>query len=169
MKLHQVSRNIHYWGAILCAVPLMIVLATGILLLLKKQIPWIQPPTQHVEQVAMVLSPTDMLRVVDAMPNVRVDGWEDIDRIDIRPQKGIAKVITTEHVEVQLDLNTGAVLQIANRRSDWIESLHDGSYFGDSIKYMVFLPTAVILFLLWITGVYLFFLPFYRRAQKTRR
>ncbi len=58
-----------------------------------------------------------------------------------------------------MDLATGDVLHSAYRRSDLIESLHDGSWFHDAAKLYVFLPVAVVVFGLWATGIYLFFLP----------
>lgn len=60
---------------------------------------------------------------------------------------------------MQVDLGTGAVRQAAYRRSDLIESLHDGSWFGDPAKLYVFLPAAVGVLGLWGTGVYLWVLP----------
>jgi hypothetical protein len=70
---------------------------------------------------------------------------------------------------VQVDTNTGSVLQVAYRRSDLIESIHDGSFFHDQAKLWVFLPTAIIVLGLWVTGMYLFILPLaVRRRQASR-
>jgi hypothetical protein len=58
---------------------------------------------------------------------------------------------------------------VAFRRSDLIESIHDGSFFHDSFKVWVFLPTGLILAVLWTTGAYLFLLPYlakWKRRQK---
>jgi len=60
------------------------------------------------------------------------------------------------------------LLQSAYRRSDLIETLHDGSFFHPLVKLGVFFPAAVIVFGLWITGMYLFLLPFRARANKRR-
>jgi hypothetical protein len=67
---------------------------------------------------------------------------------------------------VQVDLQTGEVLQVAYRRSDLIESLHDGSWFHDRAKLWVFLPVAVVVLGLWGTGIYLFFLPYAVRRSR---
>jgi hypothetical protein len=46
-------------------------------------------------------------------------------------------------------------------------SIHDGSWFHESAKLWLFLPVGCTLLLLWLTGIYLFFLPiFVRRRQK---
>jgi hypothetical protein len=55
----------------------------------------------------------------------------------------------------------GRGLQSAYRRSDLIESLHDGSFFGGEWpRFGLFLPAGIGLLLLWISGVWLFWMPF---------
>ena len=39
------SRKLHRWGAVLTALPVLIVICTGLLLQVKKQFEWIQPAT----------------------------------------------------------------------------------------------------------------------------
>ena len=41
-----VWRKLHFWGSVAVAIPVLIVVVSGILLLLRKDIDWIQPPTQ---------------------------------------------------------------------------------------------------------------------------
>ena len=98
--------------------------------------------------------------------NVTIKDWSDIDRLDVRPEKGIVKVRTKNRWELQIDTNTGQVLQEAYRRSDLIETLHDGSWFNSSIKYLIFLPSGIVLLVLWLTGIYLVLLPYQKKWQK---
>jgi uncharacterized iron-regulated membrane protein len=52
----------------------------------------------------------------------------DINRIDYRPSKGIAKVRFEDHfTELQIDCYTGKVISEATRTADVIEMIHDGS------------------------------------------
>ena len=81
------------------------------------------------------------------------------------PGRGIVKVQACNRTEVQVDLQTAEVLQVAYRRSDLIESLHDGSFFHDRVKLWIFLPVALLLLGLWVTGVYLFVLPYLARRR----
>ena len=74
-------------------------------------------------------------------------------RIDVRPDRGVVKAWLQTDYEAQIDLGTAEILQIAYRRSDWIESIHDGSIFGDAVKLGLFFPAAVGLVLLWFGGV----------------
>ncbi|HVL12028.1 MAG TPA: PepSY domain-containing protein [Gemmata sp.] len=160
-------RKTHRWGAILVAVPFLLVLVSGLLLQVKKQVPWVQPPTKKGEGKVPTVTMAEILAAVtrDA-PQAGVQSWDDIDRLDLRPKDGVVKVQCKSCYEVQVDFRTGAVLQVEYRRSDLIETLHDGSWFGDAAKLYVFLPVALVVLGLWVTGVYLFVLPY---AVKWRR
>jgi uncharacterized iron-regulated membrane protein len=61
------------------------------------------------------------------------------------------------------------VLQTMVRRSDLIESLHDGSWFHDRAKLWIFFPVALALLGLWATGVYLWLLPALTRRRRRER
>jgi uncharacterized iron-regulated membrane protein len=160
------NRKLHRWGALAVALPFLVVIGTGILLQLKKQFDWVQPP-EHRGAGAPAVSLPDVLARASAVPQAGVRTWADVDRVDVRPEKGLIKVMTRTRWEVQLDASTGAVLQVAYRRSDLIETLHDGSFFHPLAKLGVFLPSGLVVLGLWITGIYLWLLPW--RARKARR
>jgi len=160
------GRRLHRWAAIITAIPLFIVVTTGILLQLKKELDWVQPPTQKGQGKEPTVSMEAILMATKTVPDAEVRSWNDIERVDIRPKDGIAKVQCKNRMEVQVDLQTGRVLQKSERRSDLIESIHDGSWFHESAKLYVFLPAAIIVLGLWGTGIYLWVLPL---AVKVRR
>ncbi len=162
-------RQWHRLGAILVALPFLLVIITGILLLIKKDWSWVQPPTQKGMGKIPMISMDAILEAARKTPECEVNSWKDIPRIDIQPSKGIAKVQAANNWEIQVDLQTGNVLQVAYRRSDIIESLHDGTWFHDKAKLWVFLPSAIVVFGLWITGIYLFFLPYFVRWARRKR
>ena len=152
-------RKLHRWGAILIALPFVVIIATGILLQLKKELAWVQPPSSKGIGKVPEIGFDAILAAVKDVPEAEVESWKDIDRLDVRPTKGYVKVQAVNRWEVQVDLKTAKVLQIAYRRSDLIETIHDGSWFHEEAKLWVFLPTAVVVFGLWLTGIYLFVLP----------
>jgi uncharacterized iron-regulated membrane protein len=168
-SLTTFNRKIHRWGAIAIAVPLAIVLITGVLLLLKKDFVWIQPPTIKGEDKGLALDFDQILAIARTAPEAGIETWADVDRIDVRPGKGMLKVRAENSWEIQIDANTGEVLQVAYRRSDLIESIHDGSFFGEHTKLWVFLPSAVVVVLLWVTGMYLFLFPYFSTSRKKQR
>ena len=168
MNFAKVNRVVHRWGSLLVALPVLVVIATGILLLLKKESSWIQPPTKKGATKELALGFDEVLDICKTVSKAEIKGWEDVDRLDVRPSKGMLKVRANNSWEIQVDTKTGEVLQVAYRRSDFIETLHDGSFFHDKAKLFVFLPSAVILLILWLTGIYLFVLPYLVRGKRRK-
>lgn len=157
------SRKLHRWGAIASALPLLIVLCTGVLLLLKKQVEWIQPGTADAPAGPPIVSFEQILAAVRSVPGVEVADWGDIARLDMRIRDGLVKVQCNSGWELQVCATSGEVLKHAVRRSDLIESIHDGSFFHPAAKLGVFLPSALILLSLWATGMWLWAMPYLRR------
>lgn len=168
MRAQLLWRKVHYWVSIAIALPLLLIIATGVLLQVKKDIAWIQPP-ERTGDGAPGVSFESVLAATAAVPEASVRDWTDIQRIDVRPDKSLLKVTARNGWEIQLDVSDGRVLQSAPRRSDLIEALHDGSWFGSAVKRWVFLPSAVLLLFLWATGIYLFLLPQLRRRGSASR
>lgn len=102
---------------------------------------------------------------------------EELDRIDIRPDKGIVKFVFVNHYqEIQLDGATGKLLQIHTRRSDFIEDIHDGSFLdfyfeteGEPFKLVYTSVTGLALFVFTVTGFWLWYGPIAIRNQKKRK
>lgn len=163
------NRKIHYWGAIIIALPIVIVIVSGLLLQLKKEIAWIQPPTLVGQADIPTLAFSEILEVSRSVPQTEIISWTDIDRIDLRPGKGIAKIRAKNNWEIQIDHQTGNILNVAYRRSDIIESIHDGTFFHDKAKLWLFFPAACILLILWGTGLYLFLLPYLVKNKKRKQ
>ncbi len=153
----------------MCVLPVLIMIGSGVLLLLKKESDWIQPPTIKGQKGAPTLPYQTILAKAQAEPLLEVNGWEDIKRLDVRPAKGVIKLQSHNGYEIQLDQQSGEVLNLDFRRSDVIESIHDGSFFHDKAKLGLFLPASLILLALSITGIYLFSITLSARARKRRR
>ena len=171
MSFARLFRQIHYWGSLLLIVTTLVVAATGILLILKKDFAALQPPTLDGQTAGLSDAPLSaLLAAVATTPGYAHVTWQDVDRIDVRPSNGVAKVVLADRTELQVDLHTLQVLQIGYRTSDLIETIHDGSFFGAWGKYLLSLPTGIGLIIAWATGVYLFVLPFLvRRRKRSRR
>ena len=171
MNLKKTLRQVHYWLSLAVFIPAIIIFVAGGFLMLKKEVAWIQPPTAKgvVSNEIPAVGFESMLDQARKHPEAQISKWSDIDRIDLRVDKGIAKLRAHSGWEVQIDTSTGEVLNVAYRRSDIIEQIHDGSYFSDGVKLFVFLPTGILLIIMWGTGIYLFFLPRIRKWQKARK
>ena len=128
-----------------CRDQLCLVIITGLLLQVKKQVSWVQPPTQRGREKIPVVDWQQILQAAKTFRPANVVDWGDVERLDVQPSKGLIKIQSRNHWEIQIDAATAEVLQSAYRRSDWIEQLHDGSFFSDAVKLWVFLPNGVVL------------------------
>jgi len=171
MNHNRLFRQIHYWLSLVIFIPCGVMFFAGIFLMLKKEINWIQPPTERgiVSNQMPEITYARLLEASQSYPETGIVQWSDIDRIDLRPSKGIAKVISKTGWEVQVDTSNGKALSANYRRSDLIESIHDGSYFAGWTKLFLFLPVGLLLILMWGTGIYLFFRTEILKSRKRVR
>ena len=169
MNGNVLTRKIHFWGSIAVAIPVLIIIVSGILLILRKDLDWIQPPTMRGEAKIPTISFEHILQSAQRAPNADIHGWSDISRIDVRPKKGIIKIQSKNSWEIQIDHNSGEILQIKYRRSGLIESIHEGVFFHDIARFWIFLPSAIVLLILWISGIYLFIITLQAKARKRKR
>lgn len=169
MRLLVLARKIHYWSTLFIALPILLVLVTGLLLQVKKQWAWVQPEEQLGTPTDSPITLGDAVSLMQSDENVAIQGWDDIDRFDVRPSKGMMKIRLHDGREVQMDLSDGSILQIDYRRTDLIESLHDGSWFGGDVsKLGLFLPASIILLGMWLTGIWMFWAPIPIRRRRRR-
>jgi len=160
-------RLIHYWLTAFTLVTVAMVAVTGVLLALKKDFDVLQAPTAQASAPGLPNTPLDALlaAVASHEGRDRLD-WREVDRIDVRPDDGLAKVILNDRTEYQVDLHSLEVLQTGYRTSDFIETLHDFSILGGWGKYVLSVPTGVALLILWGTGAYMFIKPMLVRRRK---
>ena len=150
-------RKAHRFVAIPLVVFLFLMGATGLLLAWKDELK-LKPPTETIDAEGRPLISLDSIRK-NALHRIEQLGLStEIDRIDYRPKKGLAKVVFVNHfTELQVDCYTGKIVSEKTRTADLIEMIHDGSIidflFGNSSK-----PAK--LFYSTITSLGLMFLAF---------
>ncbi len=98
----------------------------------------------------------------------------ELERIDVRKDKGIIKFVYSDYYGVQLDGATGKLLNIDKRNSDLIENIHDGSvldhYFGTTHEQIKLIYTTVMglaLLTFTVTGFWLWYGV--RRIKNSRK
>jgi uncharacterized iron-regulated membrane protein len=161
MQFNVLNRKVHYWAAFVVAIPVLVMIGSGLLLQVKKHWTWVQPVEHRGTGAVPAIDLEGILASVKSVREVNVGGWNDVNRLDVRPGRGMVKVWLHSGWEVQVDLGTGRVLQTAYRRSDLIESIHDGSFFaGEWTRLGMFLPAGLVLLLLWISGLWMWWVPF---------
>jgi len=164
-------RKFHRYTGLLLAVFILISAVTGILLSLKKDVAIIQPPTQK-----GVSKDLGTWKSIDELSTLAIAAFyakypdqegNEIDRLDVRPSKGVAKVLFKEgNWEVQIDGTSGEVKSIAKRYSDWIESLHDGSIISDLFKLISMNILGIGVLILMGSGIWLWYGPKVVREMK---
>ena len=167
MRFKKANRLVHKWISIVIAIPLLVVFVTGILLLTKKEFAFIQPPTARGEGSVPVLSFDQVLSIANSVKRAQISSWEDIDRLDVRPSKGIIKIRGQNSMETQIDSRTGEVLHVAKRRSDFIESIHDGTFYQKNANLWLMLPIAITALVMSITGIIMFCIPYLKKKRRT--
>lgn len=164
--------NTHKWVGICASAFVLLVAITGFLLLIKKEVAWIQPPTLRgtAGPLEDCLGMDRLWDVVSAAGHPDFQRVEDIDRIDVRLAKRVYKVRSKHnHSELQVDATTGEILGQATRRSDFIESLHDGSWIGKPVHDYVMPIFAIALVFLVFSGIWLWLEPIVKRRRRKRR
>ena len=170
MAFNVLNRKVHYWVGFGAALPMLVMILSGLLLQAKKQSTWVQPAEIRGTGTMPAIGLDAVLAAVKTVPAMNVQSWDDVNRLDMRINKGVVKVWLMNGYEVQVDMGTGAVLQTAYRRSDIIESIHDGSFFaGDWTKLGLFLPSGIVVLLLWMSGMWMWWVPYAaKRAKKAQ-
>ena len=163
------------------AIPLLIfffiISLTGFLLGIKKQTGLLAPTQKGSSSNVSQWLPVAELsaRATKYLhDSVSKDLSTELDRIDIRPSKGIAKFIYVDHYwGLQLDCTTGELLSIERRSSDLIENIHDGSIVdrllgsNEKAKVAYTVIMGLSLLLLVISGFWLWYGP--KRIRQMKR
>lgn len=179
-KWIRIYRWLHRKLAVALFLFFVLMAATGLLLGIKKQTGLLAPTQKGVSSDAASWLPMAVLTQKAGKylhDSVDTKLSMELDRIDIRPGKGIAKFIyKTHYYGLQLDLSTGQLLSIEKRHSDFIESLHDGSIVDNLLgtgqepfKVGYNLVMGISLLLLVLSGLWLWYGPKRIRAQKRAR
>ncbi len=154
----------HLWGGVLVTVLLLVVAVTGIMLNHKRAI-GLMPEAEHRVPESFAASlPLPELAARAAAASGLPGEMAEVDRMDVRPGKGLIKVRFSDPAttEVTLDLASGAVLLVGERGDVFIEQLHSGEAFGDG-WILLSDVAAVGIVLLLISGYWLWLAPRWRR------
>ncbi len=161
VRLLRATRRLHRWTGLALFVFFFVVGVTSILLGWKKNSDTLQPPTQRGSTTELAdWLPLDSLRA-----RARAAVPYEIDRLDVRPDRGVVKVLfTSNQYELQLDGATGEILSRGRRHADWIEALHDGSIVSQPFKLVYSTVLGLALLVFTVSGFWLWYGP--RRLRR---
>ncbi len=168
-------RKLHKWIAIPLLCFFLLIGITGLLLGWKKSTELL-PPTQKGSSLHSQewLSIARISQIAQNYSQQELKQSPEIDRIDIRPGKAVAKIVFTHHfTELQIDCTTGQILAVNTRYSDIIEKIHDGSIIdvliqtnNEEVKLTYTTILSIGLILLSISGFWLWYNP--KRIKKRK-
>ena len=171
MSSFKLFWNIHKWTGLTLGLVFACSAVTGFALLMKKKVDWIMPPTLTGADGTIddLITVQEVLTAVFARNHPDFQDIGDIDRIDFRPGKRVHKVHSEHHhAEMQIDAITGAVLSIGTRRSDFLENLHDGSFYGEWVHTWFMPVVATSLLFMTGSGIWLWIEPKLRRRRRRK-
>lgn len=165
----RLYRKIHQTTGIITFIAFVAIGVTGLLLGWKKNSGgYILPETQ--KGISTDVTHFKCIKELSDIAQEAIlayDADNKINRLDLRPSKGMVKVTFKNNIYgVQIDATTGNVLQVSKRNSDLIENIHDGSYVDDllGIKSGIFkliytTITGLSLLIFSFTGFWLWYGP----------
>jgi hypothetical protein len=178
----RVFRTVHRTTGALLFVFFTVVACTGLLLGWKKHSAGVILPKSHQgsslnqqDWLPIHVLHENAIRI--ARSKISPDLSLELERIDIRPDKGMVKFVFVEgYWGVQLDCTTGDLLHIERRRSDLIENIHDGSFLDylfetdhEQVKLGYTSVMGLALLTFTTTGFWLWYGPRRIRAAARRR
>jgi hypothetical protein len=105
MRFNLLARKTHHWLAFAVALPVLVIIGTGLLLQVKKQWTWVQPAEQSGTPpgTGRLEIPASARRGKD-----RPSGWADAHRVDVASD---AVSHLEERLRVQVDLGNGSAAE----------------------------------------------------------
>lgn len=150
LRLKSFMLTYHYWLGWIVIIPWAFVIASGLLLQVRYEVPWVMPVQQQGQGTVPKIEFPQVLETARQFPEYGVSDWKDVWRVYVYPNKGITTIRAQNRQEFQIDSATGEVLQVAIRRTDWLEDVHEGKWMG--LNLWLFLPVHILSLVLWLTG-----------------
>lgn len=150
LKLKTSMLKYHYWLGWVVIIPWAFVISSGLLLQVRYEVPWVMPIQQQGQGTVPEIEFVQVLEKARQLPDYGVQEWQDVWRVYVYPNQGITTVRAKNRQELQIDSATAEVLQVAVRRTDWLEDIHEGKWMG--LNLWLFLPVHIVSLGLWITG-----------------
>lgn len=152
--------QIHIWIGVTATALILIVAITGVMLN-HKQLFGFQPDPPDAPRTGLrgAMSMLELVSTAETAAGVHAAA-AGVDRLDVRPDKGIMKVRFGDRLttEVTLAIHTAEVLSIGQRDDVFLEKLHSGEIFGGN-WVLLSDALAIGLLMLLLTGFWMWLYP----------
>ncbi|WP_308993020.1 PepSY domain-containing protein [Mariniflexile litorale] len=173
-KETRLYRKFHKLIAIPMVIFMLILGITGVLLTWKNELQ-LKPSTEKSRFINKKLVSLNFIqnKATEICDSLKLS--PEIDRIDYRPSKGIAKVRFKSHfTELQIDCASGKITSIKQRTDTIIEMIHDGSIIdfifkseSKNFKLVYATTTSLALIFLAFSGFWLWLKP--KKIKKLKK
>ncbi|MBT9317775.1 PepSY domain-containing protein [Leptothoe spongobia] len=150
LRLKSWLLTYHYWLGWVVMIPWACVIFSGLLLQVRYEVPWVMPVLQQGQGTVPKIEFPQVLETAQQLPEYGVEEWKDVWRVYVYPNQGVTTIRAENRQEFQIDSSTGDVLQVATRRTDWLEDIHEGKW--HDLNLWLFLPIHILSLFLWLTG-----------------
>lgn len=162
-------RKWHKWVSIIVLIPFMITIITGVALLFRGNINWLSPQFPETSG-SLQVSFEQILKASQSVPEMQINSWADVNRIQINPEKGSIVVRGKNNYQIQIDGGSGEVNGAGPLRTPLFVSLHEGTFWtGKSGRFIIGLPMALAVLFLSVSGLVLFFQPSFMRKALQKK
>lgn len=169
-------RRLHKYIAIPMIIFMFLLGVTGLLLAWKSELQ-LKPSSQTTVEQTKTLIPLQDIHDTAIHFADSLGISSEINRIDYRPKKGIAKIRFEKHfTEIQIDCYSGKILSRDQRNDSIIEMIHDGSIVdylvgssSENAKLIYSSITALSLILLSFSGFWMWLKPKQIKRHKAKK
>jgi len=144
-------RKYHRIISLIVALPLALIVLSGLILQLRQQFDFIQPKT-----ITMEKNPGVRFLTIEEMIVASNEPPENIDQIIFKPKKFHLAMRLVSGNEIQIHPQTGEILKNSPRYTNFLIDLHQGSFLGNWYQYLIVFPTGLALAFLLISGLLIY-------------
>lgn len=153
-------RHIRTWHrqiSIVFLLPLLIIAISGFLLSIRSVSPWIQAPQVKAEAGRWPSVSLEQLWArAQTVKKAQLTTFRDLKSIEVRVQTGTVIFRAKNGYEIQFNARTGEILSSTQRWTPLLVEIHEGNFLPDILRYIIFIPTGVVLIFLSLTGLSIF-------------
>lgn len=151
-------RILHRKVSILFALPVLIIVVTGVLLILRSKLSWIQSPSPKIKSISIenMRSIPEVFKKLKIYQGLKLNK-KDISSIIFKPSKNIFTVRTKDYREIIIHPETLEIINIGPKYSTLLIQIHEGTFFTSWARDFIFLPTSLALIFLWFSGLVIYF------------
>jgi len=164
MSSNKVIKNIHLALSGIIFVPVGAIVISGIFLLFRSSLTFMSPTAPTSPVIEKGVPPIALELAIKKFESSNALGFKksNIKALQYNFDKGIIDLRTDSDYQFFISAYDGHILSYGKKRSLWFHKIHETFLLNDYGKKLIIIPTAISLFVLWGTGIFML-IPIIRR------